>query len=140
MVSLVAVVSGLSVVLVDHPGAVATLWVAAAVICACRTRICRPYELGRWGRPAAHGKFGSKTHLTAKLGYDYPPAEIVTSACIRHRIGRKKNESSQRRWTLERAMAWLACRRSTDATNAAVQVLLRHARPGLRADGVSPPR
>ncbi|MCX5199302.1 hypothetical protein OOK31_36430 [Streptomyces sp. NBC_00249] len=47
MVLLVAVVSGLSVVLVDHPGAVATLWVAAAVICACRTRFCRPYEPGR---------------------------------------------------------------------------------------------
>ncbi|MDX2394920.1 hypothetical protein NJL88_33615 [Streptomyces sp. DK15] len=47
MVSLVAVVSGLSVVMVDHPGAVATLWVAAAVICACRTRFCRPYEPDR---------------------------------------------------------------------------------------------
>ncbi|MGW1774517.1 hypothetical protein [Streptomyces sp. NPDC002104] len=46
MVLLVAAVSGLSAVLVDHPGAVATLWVAAAVVCACRTRICRPYEPG----------------------------------------------------------------------------------------------
>ncbi|MFB7126389.1 hypothetical protein ACFVUY_38695 [Kitasatospora sp. NPDC058063] len=46
MVVLVAIVSGLSVALVDSPGPLAAMWVAAAVICACQAHVCRPY--GSW--------------------------------------------------------------------------------------------